>query len=262
MVQAEKKIVQTVLDGQGRAPQLMSIQQAIPLTEARPHLNSSQRITIEQVLTSRNRIQGLQGRAGSGKTSTLESIRQGAERSGYVVEGFAPTSRAARQLRDAGISADTLQCFLARSRNAGDPAAKHLYMVDESSLASTRQMRDFLEKIGSQDKVLLIGDIRQHQGVDAGKPFEQLQQAGMQTARLDQIVRQKDPELLRAVAASRGNAAHVLRDTAEFYKVDVAAITATVKQEFASKEKAKAAKRDTPKPPMKATTKTAKRVAA
>jgi ATP-dependent exoDNAse (exonuclease V) alpha subunit len=72
-------------------------------------------------------------------------------------------------------------------------------MVDESSLASTQQMRDFLGKIGAQDKVLLIGDIRQHQGVEAGKPFEQLQQAGMQTAQLDQIVRQKDPELLKAV---------------------------------------------------------------
>jgi ATP-dependent exoDNAse (exonuclease V) alpha subunit len=72
-------------------------------------------------------------------------------------------------------------------------------MVDESSLASTKQMREFLEKIGPQDKVLLIGDTRQHQGVDAGKPFEQLQQAGMKTAQLDQIVRQKDPELLKAV---------------------------------------------------------------
>jgi ATP-dependent exoDNAse (exonuclease V) alpha subunit len=72
-------------------------------------------------------------------------------------------------------------------------------MVDESSLASTQQMRDFLRKIGSQDKVLLIGDTRQHQGVDAGKPFEQLQQAGMQTAQLDKIVRQRDPQLLMAV---------------------------------------------------------------
>ena len=72
-------------------------------------------------------------------------------------------------------------------------------MVDESSLASTRQMQAFMEKIGPQDRVLLIGDTRQHQSVDAGKPFEQMQQAGMQTSRLDQIMRQKDPELLRAV---------------------------------------------------------------
>jgi conjugative relaxase-like TrwC/TraI family protein len=199
MVQAEKKIVQTVLDGQGRAPQLMSIQQAIPLSEANPQLNRAQRNAIEKVLTSNDRIQGLQGVAGAGKTTTLASIRRGAEQNGYTVEGFAPTSRAARQLRHAGIEADTLQGFLARSRNAGDPTAKHLYMVDESSLASTQQMRDFLGKIGAQDKVLLIGDIRQHQGVEAGKPFEQLQQAGMQTAQLDQIVRQKDPELLKAV---------------------------------------------------------------
>ena len=208
MVQAEKKIVQTVLDGRGGAPQLMPVQQAVPLTEARSQLNSSQRNAIEQILTSHDRIQGLQGSAGVGKTSALKTVREAAEQRGYAVEGFAPTSRAARQLRDAGISADTLQGFLARSRNAGDSAQKHLYMVDESSLASTKQMRDFLEKIDPQDKVLLIGDIRQHQGVEAGKPFEQLQQAGMQTVRLDQIVRQKDPELLRAVEhLSRGKVA-------------------------------------------------------
>jgi conjugative relaxase-like TrwC/TraI family protein len=197
-IRAEEEIVRKVLDGQGRAPQLMSVEQAIPLNEARPQLNRAQRTAVEQVLKSRDRIQGLQGVAGGGKTTTLASIRQGAEQGGYAVEGFAPTSRAARQLHDAGILADTLQGFLARRRNS-NPAAKHFYMVDESSLASTQQMRDFLRRIGPQDKVLLIGDTRQHQGVDAGKPFEQLQQAGMQTAQLDQIVRQRDPRLLKAV---------------------------------------------------------------
>jgi ATP-dependent exoDNAse (exonuclease V) alpha subunit len=72
-------------------------------------------------------------------------------------------------------------------------------MLDESSLASTKQMRAFLEKIRPEDRVLVIGDTRQHQGVDAGRPFQQMQEAGMQTSRLDTIMRQKDPELLRAV---------------------------------------------------------------
>ena len=197
-IKAENEIVRKVLDGQGRASQLISIEQAIPLTEARPQLNQAQRNAIEKILTSRDQVQGLQGSAGVGKTASLDGVREGAERNGYSVEGFAPTSRAARQLRDAGIKADTLQGFLARSRT-GHPAAKHLYMVDESSLASTQQMRDFLRKIGPQDKVLLIGDVRQHQGVDAGKPFEQLQDCGMQTAQLDKIVRQRDPQLLKAV---------------------------------------------------------------
>lgn len=199
MIQAEKEIIHSVREGQGHAPQLMSIQDAIPLTEAHERLNDTQRKAIEQILTSRDQVQGLQGSAGSGKTSTLAAIRQGAEQDGYTVEGFAPTSRAAHQLREAGITSDTLQGFLARARNTNDPSQKHLYMVDESSLASTEQIRDFLRRIRSNDKVLLIGDVHQHQGVEAGKPFEQLQESGMRSALLDRIVRQRDPELLRAV---------------------------------------------------------------
>ena len=74
-----------------------------------------------------------------------------------------------------------------------------MYLLDESSLASTKQVNSFLTKLQPQDRVLLIGDTRQHQGVEAGRPFEQLQDAGLRTSKLDQIVRQKDPELLKAV---------------------------------------------------------------
>jgi ParB family chromosome partitioning protein len=69
-------------------------------------------------------------------------------------------------------------------------------------------------------------------------------------------------EAVVLLTASRGNAAHVLREAAEVYKVDVAVITATIKQEFAAKEKAKAAKTATPKPVVKAPTKVTKRAAA
>jgi ParB family chromosome partitioning protein len=69
-------------------------------------------------------------------------------------------------------------------------------------------------------------------------------------------------EAVVLLTASRGNASHVVREAAEFYKVDVAAITSQVKQEFAAKEKAKAAKKDASKPPAKASAKTAKKAAA
>jgi ParB family chromosome partitioning protein len=69
-------------------------------------------------------------------------------------------------------------------------------------------------------------------------------------------------EAVVLLTASRGNASHVLRDAAEFYKVDVAAVTTQVKQEFAAKEKAKAAKTATPKPAVKAPAKVTKRAAA
>ncbi len=68
-------------------------------------------------------------------------------------------------------------------------------------------------------------------------------------------------EAVILLTATRGNAAHVLREAAEVYKVDAAAITAKIKQEFAEKEKAKTAKRTAPKSPAKAQPKTAKKAA-
>src|SRR6202789_613501 len=206
-IRAEQEILRRMQQGQGRAEQIMSIQAAVAHTEKQQHLNAGQRTAAEEILTSRDVVQGLEGRAGVGKTTLLKSVREAAEKRGYVVEGFAPTSRAANQLRDAGISADTLQGFLVR-RSQPNPD-RHLYMVDESSLASTKQVSDFLAKLESSDRVLLIGDTRQHQGVMAGKPFEQCVNAGMKTTQLDQIVRQRDaPELLKVVEhLSRGEVA-------------------------------------------------------
>jgi conjugative relaxase-like TrwC/TraI family protein len=207
MIRAEKEMLRLMQQGQGRAEQIMPINAAVAHTEKQQHLNLGQRTAAEDILTSRDAVQGLEGRAGVGKTTLLKAVREAAETRGYVVQGFAPTSRAANQLRDAGISADTLQGFLVRARQP--TANRHLYMIDESSLASSKQVRDFLTKLYSSDRVLLIGDTRQHQGVEAGKPFEQLMNAGMRTAQLDQIVRQREvPELLKAVEhLSRGEIA-------------------------------------------------------
>ncbi len=163
------------------------------------HLNRAQRGVVEHVLSSPDRVQGIQGYAGTGKTTTLSVVRAALETQGYAVEGFAPTSRAARQLGESGVDTGTLQGFLARGTNREASERKHFFFVDESSLASTNQVREFLARLGPQDRVLLIGDTRQHQGVEAGRPFEQLQQAGMRTAQLDEIVRQKDPALKAAV---------------------------------------------------------------
>ena len=141
---------------------------------------------------------GLDGVAGAGKTTALAVIREGAELDGYNVEGFAPTSRAAQKLGEAGIETSTLQKHLARGPQP-DTGEKRLYVLDESSLASTRQLHDFIERLRPNDRVLLVGDRRQHEAVEAGRPFAQLQDAGMKTVKLEDIVRQKDPELKEVV---------------------------------------------------------------
>jgi conjugative relaxase-like TrwC/TraI family protein len=198
-IAAEHEILRKVREGRRQVEPALSRSQAIAVADRQSHLNRAQKNVVEDVLSSPDRVQGIQGYAGTGKTTTLSVIRAAVESQGYTVEGLAPTSRAARQLSEAGVETGTLQGVLARGGNSEATEKKHFYFVDESSLASTNQIREFLARLTPQDRVLLIGDTRQHQGVEAVRPFEQLQQAGMRTAHLDEIVRQKDPALKSAV---------------------------------------------------------------
>jgi len=199
-IAAEQEVLRRMRDGQNQVEPVLSRPHAIGVADEHQHLNRAQKSVIEDVLSSPDRIQGIQGFAGAGKTTTLTVVRSAAESQGYQVEGFAPTSRAAKQLEQAGVHAGTLQGFLARGQSREpNSEQKQFFFIDESSLASTNQMREFLARLGTNDRVLLIGDIRQHQGVEAGRPFEQLQEAGMRTAKLDEIVRQKDPALKSTV---------------------------------------------------------------
>jgi ATP-dependent exoDNAse (exonuclease V) alpha subunit len=145
---------------------------------------------------------GLQGTAGAGKTISLVASRVVAGQHGCDVEGLAPTSSAVNELAKAGIRSRTLQYHLARGENGGDGRPR-LFFIDESSLANSRQINDFLKRLRPQDRVIFVGDTRQHQAIEAGRPFEQLQQAGMRTTILDQIIRQRDPLLKEAVERAR-----------------------------------------------------------
>ena len=121
-----------------------------------------------------------------------------AESQGYEVRGFAPTTRAAHQLSESGIQTETLQRFIRRREEAPEHHNR-LFVLDESSLASTKNLHTFFARLEAQDKVLLVGDIKQHQAVEAGSPFEQFQRHGMETAKLSKIVRQRNPELRQVV---------------------------------------------------------------
>jgi conjugative relaxase-like TrwC/TraI family protein len=201
MVRMEREIVGRMQEGNRRDygdPMLVSPHVRIATEDRHPELNASQRQAVDEIFLSREKVVGLDGIAGAGKTTTLSVIREGAEAEGYRVEGFAPTSRAAQKLGEAGMETSTLQKHLARGQQPGS-WEKRLYVLDESSLASTRQMHEFVNRLRPNDRVLLVGDRRQHEAVEAGRPFAQLQDAGMKTVKLEEIVRQKDPELKQVV---------------------------------------------------------------
>ena len=200
MIRMEREIVDRMQEGNRRDysdPMLVSPHVRIATEDRHPELNASQRQAVDEIFLSREKVVGLDGIAGTGKTTTLSVIRKGAEAEGYMVEGFAPTSRAAQKLGEAGMETSTLQRHLAGGQQP-DTGEKRLYVLDESSLASTRQVHEFVNRLHPNDRVLLVGDRRQHEAVDAG-PFAQLQDAGMKTVKLEEIVRQKDPELKQVV---------------------------------------------------------------
>ncbi len=181
-------------------------------------LTAGQKQAVKLILSEKDRTVGVQGYAGAGKTRMLDRARTLAEKKGWRVLGLAPSASAVRTLEaESGIKSETLQRFLARNEGLAEgrltkSAAKKMraaysqtvLVVDEGSLASTAQARDLLRIAGALriPKLVLVGDARQLEAVDAGKPFAQLQAAGMKTATMDEILRQRDPDLKAAVEAS------------------------------------------------------------
>ena len=184
----------------------------------RGRLNEGQKEAVKSVLASKDRVVAVQGYAGTGKTTMLKRLRALGESRGYRAVGLAPSASAARTLQEgSGIESGTLQRWLARhggiaeGRGTADGLkrlraanAKTILVVDESSLASSEQVRDLLRIATTLriPRVVLVGDERQLGAVEAGKPFAQLKAAGMETAVMDDIVRQRDAELKAAVRAS------------------------------------------------------------
>ena len=181
-------------------------------------LTPGQREAVKLIVSAKDRVVGVQGYAGTGKTAMLSRARALLKKKGYALKGLAPSASATQTLAaEAGIESETLQRFLARYAGVAEGRmtrkgekelraafAKTVLVVDEGSFASTVQARDLL-KIASRlrlPRVVLVGDQKQLDAVDAGKPFAQLQRAGMKTAVMHEIMRQRDPELKAAVEAS------------------------------------------------------------
>ena len=213
----EKETISLMNEGQGRSKAPMRARRVDKLLRNGP-LTDGQKAAVKLILSERDRVVGVQGYAGTGKTTMLNRARALLEKRGYELKGLAPSASAAQTLAaEAHIETETLQRFLARNagiaegrltkKGARDMRAafqKTVLVVDEGSLASTVQTRNLL-RIARElrlPRVVLVGDGKQLDAVDAGKPFVQLQQAGMKTATMDQIMRQKDAELKAAVEAS------------------------------------------------------------
>ena len=200
--QRERDILALEAAGRGQAAPLMT-REAVQAALAGKTLNDDQRGVVQQVLTGADRVVGVQGRAGTGKTTTLRAVHDLASAEGAKLVGVAPSAGAARELAATGIASQTLAALHARGYAGLDQ--RTLLVVDEAGMVGARDMHTLLtaaDKAGA--RVLLVGDTQQLKAVAAGKPFAQLQAAGMTTAELREIQRQQDPQLKAAVELAAG----------------------------------------------------------
>ncbi len=172
-------------------------------------LGSDQAKAVAEVLAARSRVSILQGDAGTGKTTCLKAIVAGIERAGGRVFGCAPSAGAADVLRrELTAEADTLQQLLVNESRQRSVRGRVL-VVDEAGLVSVREMRDLCRLAARNDnRLLLVGDTKQHTSVEAGDALRCLRQfARVPVFRLTEIRRQRNPGYRKAVALlARGDA--------------------------------------------------------
>lgn len=175
------------------------------------HLNERQKELVWNLINTGDRVVGVQGLAGVGKTHSLETVRDFAAKFGYEVRGLAATSTAVKEMIDANVEATTIQSFLVKKPKNQQSQRTRLYLVDESSLTDVHAIAKFIDRLNPLDRVVFVGDKNQHQSLGAGRVFEELQDAGMTTFHLKKIVRQIPEEYKDVVRhLSRGNVVEAL----------------------------------------------------
>jgi ATP-dependent exoDNAse (exonuclease V) alpha subunit len=203
MQHIERDIVNMVQQGKGTMQSISSqdqIQAGIAKYENEKgfQMTQGQRQAAEHILSSIDWVIGIQGDAGTGKTTVLDFVRQESEKQGYEIRGFGFTGKSAEEIEKAsGIKSQTIDSFLAQKQEQGmhETGKRQIWVVDEASMLGSRKMHEFLAKAQEENaKVVLIGDVKQLQAVESGKMFAELQRHGMETVRMSEVQRQKTEE--------------------------------------------------------------------
>jgi len=191
---------------------------------ARPTLSEEQAAAVRHLTARPGRVQCLTGKAGTGKSFTLDTCRMVWELAGREVIGCAIAGVAADELRrSANIKSDTLAMTLARlKRRDLVLKRKHVVVVDEAGMVPTKAMAELIghvERAGA--KLVLVGDAMQLQPIGAGGPFKSIAER-VGECRLEQIRRQREEWRREAVHAfSRGEAKVALAAYAEHGQLHV-----------------------------------------
>lgn len=205
---------------------------------SRPELLPEQRDAARQLLTASGAIRGLAGRAGTGKSFTLDVVRDAFERAGYRVIGGALAGVAKEELAaKAGIESRTVASYLYhfnksfaerfRDRVRHDARQllralrgkttylphkitidkKTVLIIDEAGMLDTKTVRDLCRAVRERGgTILFVGDTAQLQPISAGGPIRHLFKK-LTPAHLSTNLRQRDEADRNAAEKFRGGQA-------------------------------------------------------
>ncbi|TAJ72812.1 MAG: conjugative relaxase [Phenylobacterium sp.] len=193
----EEKVLRIEREGRGALTPLAKDESALGrLLQTR--LNAGQLEAVRVILTTPNRVVGVEGLAGTGKSFMLKAAGAEVEHAGHKVRMLAPYGGQVKALRELGLEAKTVASFLGSQRANLDH--KTVLVIDEAGVIPARQMAKVLAAAqAAGSRVVLIGDRAQTKAIEAGRPFDQLVRAGMPTAGMMEIQRQSNPLLREAV---------------------------------------------------------------
>ena len=159
-------------------------------------LGEDQQRAIYHVLRTSDRITGLRGLAGSGKTTALRELVAACKEARVEPLFCAPTAAATEVLRTEGFEAVTLQSLLLTK-----PAlsARQLVVLDEAGAVGMDDMKRLFD-LARDARIVLSGDTGQHASVARGDALRILENhSDFQSGQLTRIRRQRKVEYRRAV---------------------------------------------------------------
>ncbi|WP_338405660.1 ATP-dependent DNA helicase [Sphingobium arseniciresistens] len=165
-------------------------------------LSPSQEQALATLSVSRDRVIGIHGVAGAGKSTLVKAMVAAVDQDIHVM-ALAPTSSAAANLGAmANIESRTVASLIATGARTVDH--RYVLVVDEAGQLSNRQALRLLEI--SRDtgaRLLLLGDNLQTGAIEQGKAFWLLQRLGLPKAELTESMRQQTRQMKHAVALAR-----------------------------------------------------------
>ena len=167
--------------------------------------NQGQRAAVMHVLASRDRFTLVKGRAGVGKTTSCQELR---DLLGKDFMAFAPTTNAVDVLVKDGFKNVNTTQILEKSTRLQEEAKGKVWLIDEAGLLGGKSMlkiAQLAEKCNA--RVVLMGDETQHESVVRGNPFRLVSKHmkdAVSIAEINHIWRQKGDYKIAVEAITQG----------------------------------------------------------